>query len=260
MIFTYHKFVKVCADFSRKDIRLLTSVCRTAAALGRRSPTLSPAVTAAYVTGAGTEIPHCTRTRRRPEGLRPSKTAAVHGKIIVLAAEAQFGGDQNRVARGQAQGLSIALDLDLCSFLKVFDEADKSSETLDVIGRAARLKADMAVNQFELARNLPYGLQRALAVAVALATGPELLLLDEPATGINTEETTIVQTLINRIRDEKGITVVLIEHDMKLVMGVCEKLYVLSFGKKIAEGSPAEICTNKEVIAAYLGSEYAAVC
>jgi branched-chain amino acid transport system ATP-binding protein len=106
--------------------------------------------------------------------------------------------------------------------------------------------------QYELARNLPHGPQRALEIAVALAAEPELLLLDEPTTGMNVEETSEMMRRIKQIRD-RGITILLVEHDMKVVMGICDLIYVLCFGKKIAEGSPKEIQSNQEVIKAYLG-------
>jgi branched-chain amino acid transport system ATP-binding protein len=104
----------------------------------------------------------------------------------------------------------------------------------------------------ELARNLPYGDQRRLEIARALATGPDLLCLDEPAAGFNPQEKVELMQLIRRIRDQ-GYTVLLIEHDMRLVMGVTDRIVVLEFGRKIAEGAPAEIRDNPAVIAAYLG-------
>ena len=111
----------------------------------------------------------------------------------------------------------------------------------------------------QLAGNLPHGHQRMLGVAIALATNPDLILMDEPVTGMNTEET---DKMINKIREirEKGVTTLVVEHDMRLVMNICDRLCVLNFGSKIAEGPPSEICKHKEVIAAYLGSEYASVC
>ena len=104
----------------------------------------------------------------------------------------------------------------------------------------------------ELARNLPYGDQRRLEIARALATNPKLLCLDEPAAGFNPAEKARLMELIRSIRDQ-GYTVLLIEHDMKLVMGVTDRIVVLEFGKKIAEGVPSEIQNNPAVIAAYLG-------
>lgn len=107
----------------------------------------------------------------------------------------------------------------------------------------------------ELAKNLSYGEQRRLEIARALAVEPKLLLLDEPAAGMNPQETQELMNMINWIRDEFKISVLLIEHDMKLVMGICEKIVVLDYGKKIAEGTPQEIKNNPRVIEAYLGEE-----
>lgn len=107
----------------------------------------------------------------------------------------------------------------------------------------------------EFANNLPYGQQRRLEIARALATGPKLLLLDEPAAGMNPQETMQLMELIAFIREKFGLTILLIEHDMALVMGVCERIYVLDHGQLIAEGAPEEIRNNSKVIEAYLGGE-----
>ena len=107
----------------------------------------------------------------------------------------------------------------------------------------------------EFAANLPYGEQRRLEIARALATGPKLLLLDEPAAGMNPQETEALMGLIRWIRKEFHVSVLLIEHDMRLVMGLCENIIVLDYGKIIAEGPPDEIKSNRKVIEAYLGEE-----
>lgn len=118
----------------------------------------------------------------------------------------------------------------------------------------------MGLTQYknELAANLPHGHQRALGISIAMAAEPKLLMLDEPCTGMNIEETAEMVDLINKIRD-RGITLLLIEHDMKVVMGICDKITVINFGMKIAEGSPEKIQNDERVHEAYLGGEiYAA--
>ncbi|MGD9502406.1 MAG: ABC transporter ATP-binding protein [Methyloceanibacter sp.] len=106
----------------------------------------------------------------------------------------------------------------------------------------------------ELASELPHGHQRALGMAVALAADPKLMMLDEPFTGMNPEETRRMASLVRRLRDEQGVTVMLIEHDMQAVMGLCETITVMNFGKLLAEGTPEHVRTNPAVIEAYLGS------
>ena len=120
----------------------------------------------------------------------------------------------------------------------------RAEELLDLVGIKAR--------RDELATNLSYGDQRRLEIARAMATNPKLLCLDEPAAGFNPAEKQRLMELIRKVRDQ-GITVLLIEHDMRLVMGVTDRIVVLEFGRKIAEGTPAEIRDNPAVIAAYLG-------
>ena len=119
-------------------------------------------------------------------------------------------------------------------FLKIFKLDDKADET---------------------AKNLPYGAQRRLEIARALAAKPKLLLLDEPAAGMNPQETQELMDMIRWIRDQFSLTILLIEHDMSLVMGICERIYVLEYGQIIAKGTPEEIQKNPEVIRAYLGGD-----
>lgn len=107
----------------------------------------------------------------------------------------------------------------------------------------------------ELARNLPHGRQQAIGLAIALATEPEVLLLDEPVSGMSTEETTWFMEVINSLRKDGKIGILLVEHNVKAVMNYCDRICVLNFGSKIAEGLPSEIKENEEVIKAYLGVE-----
>jgi len=106
----------------------------------------------------------------------------------------------------------------------------------------------------ELASNLPHGHQRALGMAIAAAADPKLMLLDEPFTGMNPEETKRMAALVRRLRDEQDVTIMLIEHDMQAVMGLCETITVMNFGTLLAEGTPDQVRANPAVIEAYLGS------
>jgi branched-chain amino acid transport system ATP-binding protein len=116
-------------------------------------------------------------------------------------------------------------------------------------------KFGLADDVNEFAKNLPYGAQRRLEIARAMATEPFLLLLDEPAAGMNAQETRELDAMIEQLRSEEKISILLIEHDMKLVMNLSDRIYVVDYGKKIAEGPPKEISQHPEVIKAYLGEE-----
>lgn len=127
---------------------------------------------------------------------------------------------------------------------KAYDEALKLLEIFNLSDK-----------KDELANNLPYEEQRKVEIARALAAKPKLLLLDEPAAGMNPNETKELTNLINWIKDEFKLTIILIEHDMSLVMGICDKVFVFDYGTLIASGTPSEVQNNEQVIKAYLGGE-----
>ncbi len=138
----------------------------------------------------------------------------------------------------------------------LLNTSDYKREVEEKEGRAKEIvdAINLTSNQDHLAGTLSYGQQRSLGIAMALACNPKLLLLDEPVCGLDFEE---MQMMMERVREirKRGITVVLVEHDMRMVMNVCDRILVLNFGKKVAEGTPAEIKSNREVIDAYLGQQ-----
>lgn len=155
--------------------------------------------------------------------------------------------DNVKTALHNQTGYSLAESfLHLGTYFKKEREMDeKALEILKVF--------DLDGQAYYLAGNLPYGKQRKLEIARGLATNPKLLLLDEPAAGMNPNETAELMDTIQLVRKRYGITILLIEHDMKLVSGICEKILVLNFGTELAAGTPEEVLNNPEVITAYLG-------
>ena len=127
---------------------------------------------------------------------------------------------------------------------KLIDTAMEIAETLHLVEELDNL-----------VKNLPYGLQKRVEFARALAAEPEMILLDEPVAGCNEEETGEIKNIVRQVNEQFGITVLLVEHDMSMVMNVCDTIYVINFGANLADGSPAEIQRNSDVISAYLGEE-----
>ncbi|MCD4764208.1 MAG: ABC transporter ATP-binding protein [Desulfobacterales bacterium] len=130
-------------------------------------------------------------------------------------------------------------------------------EEKDVVDFSYNILKKTGISHFvnEFAKNLPYGAQRRLEIARAMATEPFLLLLDEPAAGMNPQETRELDELITRLRDENNISILMIEHDMKLVMSLSDRIFVMDYGRKIAQGTPSDIINNPVVIKAYLGED-----
>lgn len=167
------------------------------------------------------------------------------------------------------QNIRLFGNLTVMDNVRIALHNSRISNPLDVLFRTPRFRRDEEImtekvmkllelfhienKAHELAKNLPYGEQRKLEIVRALACNPKLLLLDEPAAGMNPQETQELMEMIAFIRKEFNLTILLIEHDMKLVMGICERIMVLNYGRIIASGSPAEIRANPDVVKAYLG-------
>ncbi|MCR5171986.1 MAG: ABC transporter ATP-binding protein [Treponema sp.] len=180
--------------------------------------------------------------------------------------------DLNKIGIARTfQNIRLFGNLTVADNVRIALHSSRHCNQLDVLFRTPRYRRDeawmslrvhnllklfkIAEKENELASNLPYGEQRKLEICRALAANPTLLLLDEPAAGMNPQETKELMELIAFIRNEFNLTILLIEHDMKLVMGICERLYVLNYGRVLASGVPDKIKTDPEVIKAYLGSE-----
>ena len=193
-----------------------------------------------------------------------------NGKVRIINKMKPAGLNAIGIAR-TFQNIRLFGNLSVSDNVRIALHSSRTVSPLDVLLRTPKYRRDEKLmseramhllqlfkidgKKDSLARNLPYGEQRKLEIARALASKPKLLLLDEPAAGMNPQETAELMRMIDFIRKEFDLTILLIEHDMKLVMGICEHIMVLDYGRVIAEGKPEEIRTNPQVIKAYLGRD-----
>lgn len=215
---------------------------------GAGKTTMFNLITGLYVPSEG----HISLGDTRLSGLPPHRITA-HGVARTFQNIRLFGGlsvlDNVKIACHLRHGTSLAASILGTRALRTSEAAiDKTAHRL-----LSLMNLDGAAH--ELASNLSYGHQRRLEIARALATEPQLLLLDEPAAGMNPQESLELMHLIRRLRDEFHLTVLLVEHNMKVVMGVCEHIHVMDHGESIAEGTPEQIRRDAKVIEAYLGAE-----